>query len=55
MTDNDTDGRDPNDQSLSLNQLEHSHNMQSRSQYTYSKTNKSQIGVGGAISGADFN
>ena len=57
MTHTDTDGRDLNDQSLSLNQLEHSHHMQSQSQYTYSKTNKSHIGAGpgGAVSSADFN
>ena len=40
VSNNDIDGRDPNDQSLSLNQLEHS-------QYTYSKSNnKSQMTPG---------
>ena len=40
VSNNDIDGRDPNDQSLSLNQLEHS-------QYTYSKSqNKSHLAQG---------
>jgi len=43
MTHTNTDMRDPNDQSLRLNQLEHSTPL--GSQYTYSKTNKSQLGT----------
>lgn len=53
MTHTNTDIRDPNDQSLRLNQLEHSTPL--GSQYTYSKTNKSQIGTAarGSVQPAD--
>ena len=53
MTHTNTDIRDPNDQSLRLNQLEHSTPL--GSQYTYSKTNKSHIGTAarGSVQPAD--